>query len=371
MISIAYYEKLCELFPSLTLWIVGANTQQILFGPNEPKFPPAAAASAAKITQGNSSFFVSIHLENYKIIVADTHQSDYSEAVKIYDWIDLATSFCLDDYKNEASFLEYEKSFSFLARYLFNRFPSDDQDYMDLLASKLNVNFDVKRIVCLFDIPQQNVSEISRFMMRSLKAQVLVNADDILCTLTDEQPILCQTIDRCSDWRHNIKAIILPLLSEIQPKFKVKVNCGISMPVIKPSDYPDAYFEAKNVLKFMKLWPNNSPIGFLEDYSLPYEIMLIPEEDLLHFFQKYYDIFETHPRLLDTVGALVRCSMDIKSTAVSLGVHRNTVVSRIAELRSLLGFDFLHLDGNRARLAMIYYSYTLRYTAFSADQCNK
>ena len=358
MIGIRQYNQLCKLFPELPTWVLTKNADHILFGPKKapPTFPLVALQN---VIQVDGRCYICVPWEN-SLVIADTKQSDPHRALEIFYLLQASISFCNDYQKEKTRANIVEEQSSFLSQYLFNHFAPDDQDFIALLAEKTKINFEQKRIVCLFDIPPKEKAEVCDFIICNLKLHPSCCQDDIIYASDEMQPVLCKTFENFSNWQGKIQKIIAPLITTVQTKYNLEVKCGISMPVDNIFDYPDSYYEAKSVLQFMRLWNEGHNIGYIEDYSLPYEMMLIPENEIPPHFKEQYHLLKSEPYLLDTVRSLVRNNMDIKSAAAALGVHKNTVALRIRELRTLLEFDFIHTDSGRARLAMIYYCGVLR-----------
>ncbi len=106
----------------------------------------------------------------------------------------------------------------------------------------------------------------------------------------------------------------------------------------------------------------NEPVRFFYDHVEQYLIRFLPQEELAAIFRPLLQLFGSEQVALfrETFEALCASDMSVKQAAGLLGVHRNTILYRLAGLQRILGIDPLHNVSDRRMLSLLYEFTALR-----------
>lgn len=262
---------------------------------------------------------------------------------------------------------------SLLADRLVHITTADSATFLALWAGEIGFDLSLPRAICVFDLQTQETDpSLHDSLMRRVHAFLSAYhsgssphsahdalSQNIVAPLNNRQVVLMAVIP---EGRVDLPQMIQPYLSELctalMDRFNLSVQTGVGLVPEALYEYGVSLTQAQTALKYARLFETRQTINFISDFTFEEELTRIPQETLDHFLEPYVRRL-TSPQLLETIQALIRCSMDITQTANYLYVHRNTVLFRLDQIKRLLGLNPLHNDSDRFTLRLLYSYYKL------------
>ena len=156
--------------------------------------------------------------------------------------------------------------------------------------------------------------------------------EDIAINLFEDRFIILKSYDRdildyCQSLHDNMKCTM---------GVTMKMALGTECYDIK--DYSKSYNLASDILELGRKLNPNENLFKKEDYSIEFLINSVPKEKMNECANIFKNEISSMPwgdyeELIETAGALLECSMNIKTASDKLFVHRNTLLYRIKKYR--------------------------------------
>jgi carbohydrate diacid regulator len=109
--------------------------------------------------------------------------------------------------------------------------------------------------------------------------------------------------------------------------------------------YRKSYFEAQNALELQESFPQFPGYIHIKDWGIMDFIKQIPVEIRKEFRNRYDErILQLSDTLRNTLQRLFECQLNMKETANSLHIHRNTLLYRLESIEELTGLNPRQFD---------------------------
>ncbi|KAA0566020.1 hypothetical protein F0342_04870 [Bacillus sp. CH30_1T] len=142
------------------------------------------------------------------------------------------------------------------------------------------------------------------------------------------------------------EAIILAkrLQHHLQEKH-VKVKTAVGNVYSGVSGYRKSYLEAHNSLELQERFPQFTDYIHIQEWGIMDFIKQIPIDVRKEFMNRYYErILQLSTTLRHTLQRLFDCQLNMKETANSLHIHRNTLLYRLESVEELTGLNPRQFD---------------------------
>ncbi len=213
---------------------------------------------------------------------------------------------------------------------------------INTLAEKLEYKSDIPRIPIILNFPSSmDISEV----LKTLKKSRLHKKQDMSFITTDQNILVFKTLENFTDLIvANIKSSIKDYLKSFED-------------LLRDSELPTTYCafvgSFQTSLKMYRLAYQHTH-WLMNYYSVPERKVYYFFDNTYAFFRskipknEYYNVFSEFSKVINnsvkkkylaTIGALITNDMNIKAAAEKLGVHRNTIYSRLEKLSDLLGIN--------------------------------
>ncbi|CAN7154466.1 CdaR family transcriptional regulator [Rossellomorea sp. LjRoot5] len=125
--------------------------------------------------------------------------------------------------------------------------------------------------------------------------------------------------------------------------FKVKMAVGNGYSGVK--GYRKSYVEAQNCLELQESFPQFTDYVHIQDWGIMDFIKQIPIEIRKEFMNRYHErTIHVSASLRYTLQRLFDCQLNMKETAISLHIHRNTLLYRLESVQELTGLNPRQFD---------------------------
>lgn len=232
-----------------------------------------------------------------------------------------------------------------------------EQSLCSSLAKELHIDLTIPRLVCIIQLtslpevlPKKN--EVISCAVKLIRSLRFISPNDLVCKTEDNNILLCHQItpglsavkSQCFEELLHIRRMLMSRLGK-------DTRIGTGFIAIQPEEYAQSYTAALQILQFSDQLP--SKIAFAVD-CFPELVVGNTSPDILkHFLQESADFVCESPALLQTIEALVTCSMNLTEAANQLYIHRNTMAHRMKQLHSALDLDPLQSDNDRSFLHLL------------------
>ncbi|WP_064092040.1 CdaR family transcriptional regulator [Rossellomorea aquimaris] len=144
------------------------------------------------------------------------------------------------------------------------------------------------------------------------------------------------------------KAEVVLLAKRIQrnlqeKQYRVKVAVGSNYSGV--TGYRKSYLEALSSLELQESFPQFTDYIHIQDWGIMDFIKQIPVETRKEFMSRYYDQdVQLSSTLRHTLQVLFECQLNMKETAKTLHIHRNTLLYRLESVETETGLNPRRFD---------------------------
>src|SRR5699024_5286136 len=130
---------------------------------------------------------------------------------------------------------------------------------------------------------------------------------------------------------------ISSVIKNIQTQLPTSFKAGVGGSCFGMKGIRTSYFQAKQAKSFMK---DDALISFSDQWKVSRLITLIPKEEYNQVCGQYEQaLFSLREELLRTVKIYFEHDFSIKQTALSLHIHRNTLIYRLYQIKEKVKLD--------------------------------
>ena len=356
-----FFRALCSCFPTSDILII-SNSGTTVFSKFALNILSQAHISislkSSYFNFGESQYiFVSLFLPGQYRLLISLQSKDYES-----DKVPLAMVFALEQaiflVEKKVSPMLIKDKLSLFIKQIIQGPVTDDSSFISLLASEVNINLTIPRVVCVIDFGELHNKRDLKYELLS-DAIVLIrtfrpsNPNDIIGINENSQILFCRSlIKKSSSIKSQCYDYFAMLREYISTKLATPAYIGVGFAVSEIPEYTHSYSCAQLALKYSYTQPSGVA------YSLDHVNEIIFEntsmELLNHFFNEKIGLITENPIYFQTIESLLIHNMNLIETAKSLYIHLNTLKFRIKQIKSLLALDPLKSNDDRYTLHLIY-----------------
>lgn len=247
------------------------------------------------------------------------------------------------------------ESKAFFLNKILNYQDEEELNSIKLWNIELGYNLELPRITCVMSFKNSSIEKhkeyIKGLIFNKLINHKFITTEDIISFINADQLIICKAIDTNSleNFRKNFTDFFKYLDTYSLQNYRRNLSCGIGLCHPGFENIKTSFEEATFALEFKK----QPGLAFLEDYLLEYVLSKIPFHIFEHFFKDKYNQIKDRAELIDSINALVNSNMNIGQAASSIFIHKNTLMLRIKNIKSILKLDPFHKENDRVTLLLL------------------
>ncbi|MDO4488360.1 MAG: helix-turn-helix domain-containing protein [Eubacteriales bacterium] len=218
-----------------------------------------------------------------------------------------------------------------------------------IMAAEMDIDPSLKRLITVFRVSAPEMLDKVEEQLRRLLSPV---HNDIFGAISDDSIVYCKSIDTDGPLKlTELREFFENVINGLELRDGVTVSCSTGVVVSDFKEYPEAL---NTVLRTLS---PKEKISWAYEHVLDMIMDNAGSEMIYHFFSKYFAYLDTNPAIKDTVEALVEEDMDLIGAAAHCGVHRNTLVFRLNQLRAAWDINPIQNDNDRFFLILLHRLY--------------
>jgi len=247
---------------------------------------------------------------------------------------------------------------------------TEDTSLISMLAKEAGIDLTLPRVVCVIEFAEslddreyqkQNLLFNASELIRNFH---LTCPDDIVGISENYQLLLCHRLVRENlSIKAQCSEFFLELRNYLAAQLGRQTFIGVGFAVSNIPEYTHSYSCANLALQYINA--HSDSISYAIDHLMEIIFENTPLELLTHFFDEDIQRLTENTVLFKTLESLLMHNFNTSETSNSMFIHRNTLMFRIKQLKSILNLDPFHNDNDRYTLHLIYNYYKWKVKLFS------
>lgn len=364
------FNTLTDVFINSFIKVIDTNSDLILEGNNfsdlpgldSLKFNYTGERNVNEVTLNNVVFdIISFPIEKicqiYLIIPSDPMVNSYSIS-------DIAVDITYE-YLQTAKPSKEVQNISLLLSQIIHAKKGMDISYPALLAANLGYDLSIPRVLLLLHLQlNEKNDQIYHYLQKiisAIKNQNFYQSEDIIGNIDSTTIIYCGATPSANNLAFYER--INKLYEFIHKEYDRDVVVTIGSWVDHIEDYGISYKNAMRLYDYYTQmptkWNDIKKIYTSRDFLYCFLLNSVDPSILDHFFVSKLDILAENKTMVETITALIDNNFNMKDSADKLYIHRNTMVFRIKQIKTVLNLNPLHNDNDRFQLILLYYYYKM------------